>query len=83
VPRKRPRLLAQGDVFTEELLSTYIDYKRAKEVDAIRCVRTRMNSRCTTIFRNLFTVKPSPAPAGLFAVFSTVNPVVNEFPATS
>src|ERR1051326_8769726 len=28
--------LLKGDVFTEELLSTYIDYKRAKEVDAIR-----------------------------------------------
>ena len=28
--------LVKGDVFTEELLSTYIDYKRAKEVDAVR-----------------------------------------------
>jgi glutamine synthetase len=28
--------LLKGDVFTEELLSTYIDYKRSKEVDAIR-----------------------------------------------
>jgi glutamine synthetase len=28
--------LLKGDVFTEELLSTYIDYKRAKEVDAVR-----------------------------------------------
>ena len=28
--------LLKGDVFTEELLRTYIDYKRAKEVDAIR-----------------------------------------------
>jgi len=75
--------LLKGDVFTEELLSTYIDYKRAKEVDAYGCVRTRMNSRCTTIFRNLFTVKQARRPAGFFAVFSTVNPVVNEFPATS
>ena len=24
------------DVFTEELLNTYIDYKRSKEVDAVR-----------------------------------------------
>jgi glutamine synthetase len=28
--------LLKGDVFTEELLRTYIDYKRSKEVDAIR-----------------------------------------------
>ena len=28
--------LLKGDVFTEELLRTYIDYKRANEVDAIR-----------------------------------------------
>ena len=28
--------LLKGDVFTEELLGTYIDYKRTKEVDAIR-----------------------------------------------
>ena len=26
----------KGDVFTEELLETYIDYKRKNEVDAIR-----------------------------------------------
>ncbi len=28
--------LLKGDVFTEELLRTYVDYKRAKEMDAIR-----------------------------------------------
>ena len=28
--------LLKGDVFTEELIGTYIDYKRSKEVDAIR-----------------------------------------------
>jgi glutamine synthetase len=28
--------LLEGDVFTEELLGAYIDYKRAKEVDAVR-----------------------------------------------
>ncbi len=28
--------LLAGDVFTEELLATYIDYKRSKEVDAVR-----------------------------------------------
>jgi len=28
--------LLKGDVFTEELLRTYVDYKRSKEVDAIR-----------------------------------------------
>ena len=30
------QFLLKGDVFTEELLQTYIDYKRDKEVDAIR-----------------------------------------------
>jgi glutamine synthetase len=28
--------LLKGDVFTEELLSTYTEYKRSKEVDAVR-----------------------------------------------
>lgn len=28
--------LLRGDVFTEEVLRTYVDYKRSKEVDAIR-----------------------------------------------
>lgn len=28
--------LLKGDVFTEELISTYVDYKRSKEVDAVR-----------------------------------------------
>ena len=30
------QFLMKGDVFTEELLSTYVDYKREKEVDALR-----------------------------------------------
>jgi glutamine synthetase len=30
------QFLLKGDVFTEDLLSTYIEYKREKEVDAIR-----------------------------------------------
>ena len=30
------QFLLKGDVFTEEMLNTYIDYKRAKEVDAMR-----------------------------------------------
>ncbi|MCI0402536.1 MAG: type I glutamate--ammonia ligase [Acidobacteria bacterium] len=33
---KDHQFLTKGDVFTEELLETYIEYKRAKEVDAIR-----------------------------------------------
>src|SRR5579864_2300877 len=28
--------LLKGDVFTEEVLRSYVDYKRSKEVDAIR-----------------------------------------------
>jgi glutamine synthetase len=30
------QFLMKGDVFTEEILNTYIDYKREKEVDALR-----------------------------------------------
>jgi len=30
------QFLLKGDVFTEEMLNTYIDYKREKEVDAMR-----------------------------------------------
>jgi glutamine synthetase len=30
------QFLLKGDVFTEELIATYIDYKRTKEVDAVR-----------------------------------------------
>src|SRR5215472_9709422 len=30
------QFLLKGDVFTEDLLATYIEYKRAKEVDAMR-----------------------------------------------
>jgi glutamine synthetase len=30
------QFLMKGDVFTEELLNTFIDYKREKEVDALR-----------------------------------------------
>jgi len=30
------QFLLKGDVFTEELLNTYVDYKRSKEVDAVR-----------------------------------------------
>ena len=30
------QFLLKGDVFTEDLLSTYIEYKREKEVDAMR-----------------------------------------------
>jgi len=33
---KDHQFLLKGDVFTEELVNTYIDYKRSKEVDAIR-----------------------------------------------
>jgi NDP-sugar pyrophosphorylase family protein len=44
--------LLKGDVFTEELLSTYIDYKRSKEVDAVR-LRPHLSSRCTTTSRDV------------------------------
>ena len=33
---RNPAFLLKGDVFTEELLRTYIDYKRENEVDAVR-----------------------------------------------
>ena len=31
-----PTFLLKGDVFTEEMLRTYVEYKRTKEVDAVR-----------------------------------------------
>jgi glutamine synthetase len=31
-----PSFLLKGDVFTEEMLRTYIEYKREKEVEAVR-----------------------------------------------
>jgi glutamine synthetase len=33
---RNPGFLLKGDVFTEEMLRTYIEYKREKEVDAVR-----------------------------------------------
>jgi len=30
------QFLLKGNVFTEDLLATYIDYKRTREVDAMR-----------------------------------------------
>ena len=41
----RSRFLLKGDVFTEELFETYIDYKRKKEADAMRLRRIRTSSR--------------------------------------
>jgi len=42
--------LLKGDVFTEELLSTYVDYKRTKKWTRCACGPTRMSLLCTTIF---------------------------------
>jgi len=39
------QFLLKGDVFTEELLETYVQYKREKEVNAIRI---RLNLLCIT-----------------------------------
>ena len=36
--------LLKGDVFTEELVETYIGYKRRAEADDIRCLRHRHHS---------------------------------------
>ena len=35
-PGSRSRFLLKGDVFTEDLMDTYIAYKRENEVDAMR-----------------------------------------------
>jgi glutamine synthetase len=35
-PREGPRVPARGDVFTEDLIETWIEYKRKNEVDPIR-----------------------------------------------
>ena len=35
-PRGRPRVPARGDVFSEELIETWIDWKRENEIDTVR-----------------------------------------------
>ena len=41
--------LLKGDVFTKDVIETWIDYKRENEVDAgARCARTRTSSSSTT-----------------------------------
>jgi hypothetical protein len=42
--------LLKGDVFTKDVVETWVEYKRSKEVDAIRLVHP-YNSRCITTFR--------------------------------
>ena len=37
-----------GGVFTPDLIETWIDYKRANEIDPSSCARTRTSSSCTT-----------------------------------
>jgi len=41
--------LLRGDVFTEDLVETWITYKREKELDPIRCGRIRR----VTVLRQL------------------------------
>ena len=46
--RTTTRSCSKGDVFSEDLIETWIDYKRENEVDPSACARTRPSSSCTT-----------------------------------
>ncbi len=41
--------LLRGDVFTSDVVQTWIHYKRVREVAEMRMRRIRMNSVCTTM----------------------------------
>ena len=40
--------LLKGDVFTADLIETWIDYKMTREVSQTACGRIRMNLQCIT-----------------------------------
>ena len=44
--------LLKGDVFTKDVIDVWIEYKRLKEVDAIRLRPHPWDTRCTTTSRN-------------------------------
>jgi glutamine synthetase len=46
--KKDHEFLLKGDVFTEDVIETWIEYKMAKEVSRCGCVRIRTSTRCTT-----------------------------------
>ena len=45
--------LTEGGVFTEDLIETWIDYKREKELDPVRLRPTRTSSSCTSTCNGL------------------------------
>ena len=49
--KKDHKYLLQGNVFTEELIETWINYKKKNEMDAIASVLIPTSSTCTTISR--------------------------------
>jgi len=51
---KDHEFLLQSDVFTDDVISTWIWYKREKEVDAIACVRIHTSFTCTTTREKAF-----------------------------
>ena len=46
--------LLKGDVFSEELIETFISYKRKRKPKRFGCGRTRTSSRCITTSRSLW-----------------------------
>jgi len=46
---KNHEFLLRGDVFTDDVIKTWIKYKREKEVDAMRLRRIRTSSACIMI----------------------------------
>jgi len=51
LPRGATTVHERGDVFTDELLETFIDYKRRMSAGAVGCDRIPYDSRCTKNFR--------------------------------
>jgi glutamine synthetase len=59
LPRRRSQFLLKGDVFTEDLIETFIEYKRRTKPRRCVCGRIRTSSRCTTT-RALHRPLPPP-----------------------
>ena len=57
---KDHKFLLEGDVFSEDLIETWIQWKREKEIDEmVPAGRIRMSSICTTML-NRFAVSKHP-----------------------
>ncbi len=57
--------LLKGDVFTPDLLTAYIKYKKTAEVDPMRLRRIRMSSHCITTSRPIGARAGRPGPTSV------------------